>query len=301
MTTVNLPPTGHHVDIDGRKLWTGRAGAGAPAVVFVPGAGSFGLDFLLAHQRVSEATTSILYDRAGTGWSDDSELPRTADEVTDELRAVLQSSGAPAPYVLVGHSLGGLYVQRYAQRFPADVAALLLLDPAHEDWDLYMPEPLKFASNQSTDGEMPDLPEAFVAQYRAVFAEAYAAFPEPVRELVIDKHFSPERLPIGFKEGANVLALFDELRAGGPRPDVPLIILSGAGIDRAQTMFVPEDLLREQIKGSERLYDDLAAAAPRGEHRTLDDASHATIPMVRPDAVAEAVNDLLGRVRAGRN
>ena len=98
-----------------------------------------------------------------------------------------------------------------------------------------------------------------------------------------------------------MLALFDELRAGGPRPDVPLIILSGAGIDRAQTMFVPEDLLREQIKGSERLYDALAASTPHGEHRTLDDASHATIPKASPDAVAEAVNDLLDRVRAGQD
>ena len=278
----------------------GPAGAGAPAVVFAPGAGSFGLDFLLVHERVAEATTSILYDRAGTGWSDDVELPRSADEVTDELRAVLRSSGAPAPYVLVGHSLGGLYVQRYAQRFPDDVAGLLLLDPAHEDWDLYMPEHLQFANNQPTGTAMPDLPEAFVTQYRSIFADMFAAFPEPVRELLIDKHLSPERLPTGFREGTNVLALFDELRAGGPRPDVPLIILSGAGIDPAQTMFAPEDQLREQIAGSQRLYDALAAAAPQGEHRTLDDASHATIPMARPDAVAEAVNDLLDRVRAAQ-
>ena len=65
-------------------------------------------------------------------------------------------------------------------------------------------------------------------------------------------------------------------------------------------MFVPEDLLREQINGSQRLYDALAAAAPQGEHRTLDDASHATIPMARPDAVAEAVDDLLDRVRGAQ-
>ena len=300
MTIVNLPPIGQHVEIDGCKLWTDWAGTGAPAVVFVPGAGSFALDFLLAHQRVAELTTSILYDRAGTGWSDDVQLPRSADEVTDELRAVLQSSRTPVPYVLVGHSLGGLYVQRYAQRFPQDVAGLVLLDPAHEDWDRYMPEPLKIANNQPADAEMPDLPESFVAQYRAVFADGYAAFPEPIREQVIDRHFSPERLPTGFREGANVLALFDELRTGGPRPDRPLVILSGAAIDQAQTMFIPESLLREQIKGSQQLYDALAAAARHGEHRILEDASHATIPMTRPDAVAEAVHDVLGRIRGAR-
>ncbi len=98
-----------------------------------------------------------------------------------------EDAGVPAPYLLVGHSLGGLYVQRYAQRFPDEVAALLFLDPAHEDWDLYMPEHLQIAKNQPTDTEMPDLPEGFVTQYRSIFADMFAAFPEPVRELLIDK------------------------------------------------------------------------------------------------------------------
>jgi pimeloyl-ACP methyl ester carboxylesterase len=61
----------------------------------------------------------------------------------------------PAPYLLVGHSLGGAYVQRYAQRFPDEVAGLLLLDPAHEDWDLYMPEHLQIAKNLGADVELP--------------------------------------------------------------------------------------------------------------------------------------------------
>jgi pimeloyl-ACP methyl ester carboxylesterase len=273
-----------------------RAGSAGPVVVFAPGAGSVALDFLLVHERVAEMTTSILYDRAGTGWSDDVELPRSADEVTDELRAVLRTAEAPAPYLLVGHSLGGLYVQRFAQRFPDEVAGLLLLDPAHEDWDLYMPEHLRMANNQPAGGEMPELPEGFVDQYRAIFADMFHQFPEPVRAMLIDKHLSPERLPTGFLEGTNVLALFDELRSGGPRPAVPLIILSGTAIDRAQTLFASETHLREQIDGSQRLYDDMIATAG-DEHRIIDDASHPTIPMARPDAVAQAVADLLDRIR----
>jgi len=264
-------------------------------VVFVPGAGSFGLDFLLVHQRMAQVSASVLYDRAGTGWSDDIELPRSADEVTDELRALLHSAGLPAPCLLVGHSLGGLYVQRYAQRFPDEVAGLLLLDPAHEDWDLYMPEDLQIAKNQTPDSQMPDLPEGFLAQYRGPFSDMFAAFPPSIRDLLVDKHLGPERLPTGFREGTNVLALFDELRAGGDRPDVPMIILSSTGTDPAQTMLAPEAQLREQIAGSEKLYAAIAAKSPRAEHRSLDDASHLTIPMARPDAVAAAIKDLIDR------
>jgi pimeloyl-ACP methyl ester carboxylesterase len=118
MRTTTLPPIGQRIDIDGRQLWMDQSGAGGPAVVFVPGAGSVGMDFLLVHDRVAEVTTSILYDRAGTGWSDDVELPRSGDDVTDELRAVLRATAVLAPYLLVGHSLGGAYVRRYAQRSP---------------------------------------------------------------------------------------------------------------------------------------------------------------------------------------
>ncbi len=294
MRTV-APPYGEHVEIDGRQLWMHQSGSGMPAVVFVPGAGSVGMDFLLVHQRVEEVTTAISYDRAGTGWSGDVQLPRTADEVTGELRAVLRQTGVPGPYVLVGHSLGGAYVQRYAQRFPAEVAAMLLLDPAHEDWDRYMPEALKFA-NQRTNAEFPELPTGFLQQYRVPFSAMFEGFPDSVREQLIDQHLSPEGLPIGFREGANAMAVFDELRAGGARPDVPVIVLSGTDVDAAQTMLVPEALLREQIAGSERLYTDLADQSPRGEHRSLLDASHASIPMTRPDAVATAINDLLVRI-----
>jgi len=289
------PPYGERVEIDGRQLWIHQSGSGTPAVVFVPGAGSIGMDFLLVHQRVAEFTTVISYDRAGTGWSDVIQLPRTADQVTDELRALLQQTGIPAPYVLVGHSLGGAYVQRYAQRFPAEVAALLLLDPAHEDWDEYMPDALKFA-NQPTDAEFPDLPAGFLQQYRVPFSAMFAGFPDSVREQLIDQHLSPAGLPIGFREGSNALAVFDELRAGGARPDVPEIVLSGTDVDAAQTMLVPESVLREQIAGSERLYADIADRASRGEHRSLADASHASIPMSRPDAVSTAINDLLTRI-----
>jgi pimeloyl-ACP methyl ester carboxylesterase len=111
-------------------------------VVFLPGGGAVGLDYLNVQQQAAKLTTSVLYDRAGTGWSDRVELPRTSAQVTDELRELLLAADVPAPYLLVGHSLGGLYARHYAQRFPDQVAALLLLGPAHEDYSAYMPQPL---------------------------------------------------------------------------------------------------------------------------------------------------------------
>jgi hypothetical protein len=126
-----------------------------------------------------------------------------------------------------------------------------------------------------------------------------ADFPASIRRQLIDKRLSPERVLTGLQEGGRLLEDLNDLRSGGARPDVPLIVLSGTDVDPSQTMFQPEELIREQIRGSERLFDAIAAAASRGEHRSLADAAHPTIPMARPDAVATAVKDLLAQVSLG--
>jgi pimeloyl-ACP methyl ester carboxylesterase len=108
-------------EVNDRQLMLHRSGTGDPAVVFLPRAGLIGLDFWNVHDRASALTTSVLYDRAGTGWSDPVDLPRTAAEVTDELRDPLQTAGITPPYLLVGHSLGAAYARHYAQRFGDEV------------------------------------------------------------------------------------------------------------------------------------------------------------------------------------
>jgi pimeloyl-ACP methyl ester carboxylesterase len=255
-----------------------------------------GLDYLRSHQQVAEFTASVIYDRAGTGWSEDVDLPRTPDDVTDELHDLLKLIGGQPPYILVGHSLGGAYVHRYAQRFPDQIAALLQIEPAHPDWDTFMPEHLKLAANQISELAIPEFSEELRAFGRSQLSGGmFEAFPSEIRETLIDKHTGPERLLVGIKEGLNVLAIMDELQVGGPLPDVPLIVLSGTAITPEQTAFQSEDSLRQQIAGSQRLFDAIAAAAPQGEHRSLPDASHVSLPMTRPDAVADAVKDLLVR------
>jgi pimeloyl-ACP methyl ester carboxylesterase len=290
---------GHHIEAGNRRLWLHRSGKGEPAVTFLPGGGAMGLDYLLSQQQVTELTSSLIYDRAGTGWSDDADLPRSAEEVTDELHDVLRLVGIQPPHILVGHSLGALYVHRYAQRFPTEVAGLLLVEPAHPDWDSYMPEHLKLAANQTADMAIPDFSDDLVTLARGQFEGGmFDAFPENIRELLIGRHLSRERLLVGIKEGLNVLSVMEELRAGGPLPDVPLIVLSGTAIGPEQTVFQTEDNLRAQIAGSQRLFDAIAASVSDGQHRSLSDASHVSLPITRPDAIAEAVNDLLHRLRA---
>ena len=294
------PPLGRYYDVGGRRLLLHRSGGGSPAVVFLPGAGTVGLDYLNVQEQAAALTTSVLYDRAGTGWSDRVVLPRTSTEVTDELRQLLRMADMPAPYLLVGHSLGGFYARHYAQRFPDEVSGLVLLDPGHEDYRAYMPQELvDLWEAWDPDRALPDeLPEELIQVYRGMFAKETADWPEAIREALIEHHVSPEWVRVGIEEAKNVDQLGDEVRGAGPMPDVPLIILCSMAIDtfkRAVSGGTPESLLHAEIEGKRRLYTEWANSFPSGEVRLVDDAGHVTLSMRRPDAVLQAIKDLLGR------
>jgi pimeloyl-ACP methyl ester carboxylesterase len=292
------PPIGRLYDVDGRHLLLHRSGARGPAVVFAPGAGLIGLDYWNIHDHVSQFTTSVLYDRGGTGWSDQVELPRSATAVTDELRSLLHTAEVPAPYLLVGHSLGGIYARRYAQRFPDEVAALLLLDSAHEAYPAFMPKPT-LLDRLRLGFALVGVFVRFKRFYRGLFERMFAQWPESMRKPLIEYHIRSWRKSL--QEGKNLQSeLYEEVRRGGDTPDVPLIVLTAMGIDPFMAAYMPEPYLRKLNDGKRVIYAALAESVPRGEHRVLENAGHSTIHTDRPDAVVQAIRDLLDRVEVGQ-
>lgn len=117
--------------VDGRWVDVAIAGKGGPVVVFESGLGADLTAWDQVFPAVSQLTTSFVYSRPGYGASEPARTPRSARFVVEELRATLRKEGLAPPYVLVGHSLGGLYLQLFARRYPQEVAALLLLDSSH--------------------------------------------------------------------------------------------------------------------------------------------------------------------------
>jgi pimeloyl-ACP methyl ester carboxylesterase len=262
-----------------------------------------GLDYWNVQVRAAELTTSVVYDQAGTGWSDRVNRPRTGVEVTDELRELLRIAGVPAPYVLVGHSLGGLFARLFAIRFPDETAGLLLMEPDHEDYDASMPRRLvEMRKAFDPDQALPDdLPDALVQMYRDLLGREMADWPAEIREPLVERHVSPEWIRNGMQVVKYRDQLHGELRAAGPSPDVPLIVLTATDIDAFKTaVSVGEDesLLREEIESKTRLYTALAGSVPRGENRLVDGAGHVTLHWRRPDAVLQAIRDLLAWARA---
>ena len=122
------PMTGQLVDVGGHRLHLNCTGSGSPTVVLQPGGGDFSSVWARIAPAVAAHTRVCVYDRPGRGWSEPTDSPQDATQVATDLHTLLQRAHVPGPYVLAGHSFGGLYVLTHADRYPDDVAGMVLID-----------------------------------------------------------------------------------------------------------------------------------------------------------------------------
>ncbi|WP_037319099.1 alpha/beta fold hydrolase [Amycolatopsis orientalis] len=280
--TTSAPPVGGFQDVDGRRIFSHRSGDGGPAVVFLPGAGAVGLDYFGVQREVSRFTTAVVYDRGGTGYSDPLPLPRTATAVATELRELLRAQDIPGPFVLAPHSLGGLYAHRFAQLYPEDVAGLVWLDGLHRDWDDFMPPEASLAAAERSAPALDQL-EQLRPSLRETYAELRTDYPEQLRESLIEAKVSDEWLRSGIAERGGLVDLATELRAGPGLPDVPLIALTVVG-DATQP---------KSNEGKSKMDAALVDTVSHGEQRVLTDTLHHRLCFDRPDAVVQAIRDVV--------
>jgi len=130
-----FPPPGELYEVDGFKMHIMAEGKNAeteegvtPTILFIPGGYSQGLALWHLHKSIAKETRSIIFDRAGTGWSQRSPFPRHVKRDVQELRLLLDAAGEKGPFILVGHSWGGFFANNYALNYHDDVAGLVLFE-----------------------------------------------------------------------------------------------------------------------------------------------------------------------------
>ena len=127
------PPPGRLVDVGGHRLHVNCAGSGSPTVILEAALGSGSPTWAWVQPEVARVTRVCAYDRAGEGWSELGPEPRDAQQIAGELHTLLERADLHGPYVLAGHSFGGLYVRMFATLYPDEVAGLVLIDASHPD------------------------------------------------------------------------------------------------------------------------------------------------------------------------
>lgn len=293
----------------GRRMNIVCAGHGAPAVVFEYGLGGHMLNWEKVAASISSLTTACFYDRAGYGFSDPSSRPMTAQNATDDLYWLLAKAGVQTPVVLVGHSLGGLYATLYADRFPAQVAGLVLIDPvfAGQDLDETPDEQARaqaiYGRSQSWMRHCADLARAHRLS-RGHPADCYPSMsgrtPAEI-DYLSDLLSTPARWDAMLSESQNLHAPDalgiderQEQRAARTFGNMPLIVLT-AGIVPAAPGETPEEHAKS-VAHWKAGHDRLAARSTRGESILVPNATH-MIQLDQPQAVIDAVRKVVAEVR----
>lgn len=128
----HFPPPGKMVDIGGYRLHIQSSGEGSPTVLLEAGFGDFSMHWKDIQARLAKFTCVVSYDRAGMGWSDSSPYARDPSRVAEELHLALKNAGIEGPYIIMGHSLGGIFARHFARKYIDEMAGVLLLDSSYE-------------------------------------------------------------------------------------------------------------------------------------------------------------------------
>lgn len=130
---VRFPPPGRMVSVDEFRLHLYCQGSGSPTIILEAGLGDGALIWSNIIAPLAEHSQVCAYDRPGLGWSDFVRRPIDQRAAAANLHSLLVNAAVPGPYLLVGHSIGGLYIRAYANRYPHEVAGMVFVDSAHEN------------------------------------------------------------------------------------------------------------------------------------------------------------------------
>lgn len=302
-------PPGRLVDIGGQRLHLACAGSGAPSVIFEAGAGDFSVIWSLVQARVVPFTRACSYDRGGYAWSDPGRRPRTFAQLTLELHTLLERANVPGPYVLVGQSFGASLVRDYAQRYPADVAGMVLVDAIHEDGWVVWGGQAHHLRDQATGRTAPEpriaLDTETLGRLGSIAPASEEALEPPLDLMPPDaqrvwrwaaaRPVSREVQPLEMEWSAEVAehTFRSRQRNRALLGDIPLIVLARTNGDYAPGMNItadsPEHLRRAQ-------QSDLALLSTNGSLRYAPHSGH-NIHLEDPVFVAGAIRDVVARAR----
>jgi pimeloyl-ACP methyl ester carboxylesterase len=275
----------------GRRLNLYCRGNGSPTVVFDSGMGNDMTVWALVQPAVAAETRACSYDRAGLGFSDPSPAPRTSGTMVEDLHRLLRAADLRPPYVLVGHSLGGMNAKLYAELHLPEVAGLVFVDPTHEDigkkgFELDPQAGRQFARyvdllHQCLKSKSTDFVEGSPLQRTCATVPNGERFSDAINALQRQRLMEPGYMGAWISEQENApFASSDEVRAARRSfGDIPLILLTRE-MPKAQSPWLSE------------LQVDTARMSTHGIIRPVKDTSH-YIQLDQPQEVIDAVLEVV--------
>ncbi|HTE25715.1 alpha/beta fold hydrolase [Flavitalea sp.] len=309
------PPPGQLIDIGGWKLHiTGDAKVNqGPAVVLEAGAGDFSFDWSLVQREVENFARVYSYDRAGSAWSQLGPGPHTMQQAVYELHTLLQKANIPPPYILVGASYGGLLVRLFADKYPGEVAGMVLVDAGYEDGISFIngkmlrpsknakgePIPPVRTSASDTDNKLAQTPEAKkiigdalskAGMPRTYLDAPYNKLPDSVQKIRLwavtqFEYYAATDNDYMMEEKA--LMIRNRKLNAQPLEKRPLIVLTRGRTDKPAAD--SGEIERKRIQAG---FTELSA----NSKQIIADGSGHHIQLERPDLVVKAIREVMDAV-----
>jgi pimeloyl-ACP methyl ester carboxylesterase len=306
---AQYPPSGQMVDVGGFKMHIDCQGdpAAGPAVVMDAGNGEPCLAWASVQPAVAEFARVCAFDRAGLGWSEPSPEPRTVSNFIKEQHTLLARAGVEPPYVLVGHSAGGLYARIFAHQYPGEVAGMVLVDAGHEELDVRLPESL--VKTLKTGYRFSGI--LFSALQMLSSFGFWALIPDTVGRLW------PGPIPEGARGayqgiassgsrwfagmGQETAAMWSVLAAARAMQlpnlgDMPLIVLARGRTDLSTGPGISAEDMEQYRVANEEMQAELAALSTRGRLIIAEESGH-HIHIEQPELVIDAIRKVVEAVR----
>lgn len=282
------PPAGELLDVGGYKLHINCEGPAngdndLPTVIIEAGAGTPSPTYHWLQKGIAETTKVCVYDRAGLAWSEESGLPRDSDTVVRTLNSLLTKANIKRPFVFAGHSIAGLYMRRYVDLYPDDVAGMVFLDPSHPDQNK------KFGVGDEHLAEQNSMVEQQVSMMKLLINLGVTEVYNPAVAAASDTSKLPEETQRQMAYVVSLKRYYDAIpmelsdfelaarQAAGNTSlgDMPIVVISA-------TEPIPEGVMPDYFPSDFQaiflnLHKEIVTLSTNGRHVEIDTANHMSL------------------------
>jgi pimeloyl-ACP methyl ester carboxylesterase len=282
--------------VDGYKMHLHCSGEGLPTIVLDSGLGDDSLIWAKVQPELSKITRVCSYDRAGFGWSDPQPGPRDADRIAQELHGLLTEAGISGPTVLMGHSVGGLYIRAYAARYPHNLSGLVFVDGSTPLQQERFPAELREEDNNA-EREFMKLKWLEILGIARATGQCrhFEGFDDFTGKMIAENQCRASQLTAMGKEHQSLRQSGNETVGTRPFGDPPILIFS----QDPQPPAPSESFRQAEVEFSKiwnQMQEDLKRLSTHSRRIIAKGSSH-YIQVDRPDLLNSEVMDFIQRIR----
>jgi len=270
-------PPGAFVSLETNKIHLHCIGEGSPIIIFDSGVGGSHMDWVNVQSRAGEFTQACSYDRSGYGWSEMGIKPRTSKRIVSELTKILKIAKKEPPYILVGHSFGGLNMQLFARINPKDVIGLVLIDSIHtEQYKRFEDAGIEIPTTNTT---------RFLLGSKDQVTEG---MPEEYKDVAYELVRSDEAVSSMFNELRNMHVSTQEISTAAKMPDIPISVITHGKKVWDNPMFKNMEEIWYELQ------TQLSKSTSKGKLLTADSSGH-HIHLEQPELILNEIKSILER------